>query len=234
MILFFKLGSAPFHSWYISIALQLPIVNLVWLLTVQKLIPFKIISMTFCEKTFSWLIAGSIVIRVGYLIIQSKFAKILIASSIVSNNWVLAGILGGSRTLWQKYFFVYRVLISLLVYTWGGQGLETIVFFTDRSLRSNWRLITILILRGFPPGPIFLIKITIIQSLAGQSFRFCGLTLLIGSAVRFLAIVNIVVLIQMGVGQSLFKTPLKLTSWGNIYMVNLLRGLWLFRSPFEL
>ena len=234
LIIFLKLGSAPFHSWYMSMALQLPIISLIWLLTIQKLIPFQIISLTFCEKTFSWLIIGSTIIRVGYMVIQSKFTKFLIASSVFSNNWVLRGILGGRGFLWQKYFIVYRILVTLLVLSWGGQGLETVVFFISRTLRFNWRLITIFILGGFPPGPIFLNKVLIIQSLVGQSYILLSLILVVGSSVRLLAVCNIVTLGQIRATQYFFKTPVKLSSWRNFFIVGFIRSLIVFRSPFEL
>ena len=82
-----------------SISLQLPNLNLIWLLTIQKVIPLQLISIIFCKKTLYYIIIISIILATRYLVIQVSLKKILIASSILSNNWILSAILAENTIL---------------------------------------------------------------------------------------------------------------------------------------
>ena len=65
----------------------------------------------------------------------------------------------------------------------------------------------IFILGGFPPGPVFFIKIFILQSLVRQRFAMLALGLIIGSTIRLLAVCNCVLLTQIGVSYKFFSKP---------------------------
>ena len=65
----------------------------------------------------------------------------------------------------------------------------------------------IFILGGFPPGPIFFIKIFILQSLISQRFSMLALGLIISSTIRLLAVCNCVLLTQIGVSYKFFRKP---------------------------
>ena len=66
----------------------------------------------------------SIILATRYLVIQVRFKKILIASSVLSNNWALSAMLAENTILWQKYFFSYRVFLVLLFIILGRGTME--------------------------------------------------------------------------------------------------------------
>jgi len=212
LLILIKIGAAPFHSWYISISLQLPNLNLIWLLTIQKVIPLQLISIIFCKKTLYYMIIISIILATRYLVIQVRFKKILIASSILSNNWALSAMLAENTILWQKYFFSYRVFLVLLFIILGRGTMEKTTSSSQAVFFIRVWVIILFFLRGFPPSPIFFIKISIVQSLVDQSLIFLGVILVISSSIRLFSRSNLVLSHQLGSSHQIFYQ----LNWGRV------------------
>lgn len=193
IIILLKLGVAPFHLWYTRVASSLPWGLMGWLFTVQKLIPLRILSIIYSDNFIAYFIILSVLIRVTHIVAQIAFKKILILSSVFSINWVIGAIITSSMYLWIKYFLIYRFVLILIILIVAIKG-QLIGLGPPLGLRHPLFvliLVLALIKRGFPPRPIFFIKISILIGLVHQSHIILSLGLIISSGVRILAYVNI-------------------------------------------
>jgi len=232
LLILIKIGVAPFHSWYMSMSLQLPNFNLIWLLTIQKVIPLQIISMIFCKKTLYYMIIISIMLATRYLLVQVRFKKILIASSILSNNWVLSAMLAENTLLWQKYFISYRGFLVLLFVTLGRGVIEKVPSSNQAIFYIRTWVMILFFFRGFPPSPIFFLKVYIVQSLVDQSLVFLRVSLIISSSIALFSRSNLVLTHQLGSSHQIFYQ----LDWGRVVLssirVTAVRGLIIFTQFF--
>jgi len=189
-----KLGAAPFQSWYVMVAYQLSPILFLWLVVIQKLIPFQIIYILIFKEIVLSVVFISIFIRTRFIIIQTNFKKVLIGSSIFSNNWVLRAInLEGIE--WKHYFVCYRRFISIFIWRTSIKIESNNFILCEQSLINlKIHILYRLILRGFPPGPIFIIKLIIVKHLVQERFIWLGIFLIIRSAITLLAFCNLLYL----------------------------------------
>ena len=146
---FIKLGIFPIHFWVPSVSSGLDWMPLFFILTVQKVAPFALITLV--VRTFDIYVIivlgvlGGLTSIVGSLLgnNQTDLRRMLGCSSIAHRGWLVLGCL---RNYFWGYFFIYCFNLILVFYF-----LHNSTFNTQRGIR-------ILSLRGLPPFFMFLGK----------------------------------------------------------------------------
>ena len=193
LILLIKLGAAPFHLWLIAMVNKITFLSLIWVRVIQKIIPLRLILfLSWSTRTIFFSLLRYI-LGVLHIIFQTKLIKMVVASSIYITPWVIIAFLLQESLGWIV-FFIYRrlqiVLISLII---------KILFLSlknrrlRRTLNDTFVLITILFLRGFPPRPLFFLKLKIVILIL-RSLRFIvSILFLVGSRVVIYNYLNMIV-----------------------------------------
>nr|ACK86650.1 NADH dehydrogenase subunit 2 [Paracyclopina nana] len=190
MILFCKLGAAPFHMWFVSVMIKLDWFSFIWMFSFQKLIPlfflFKLYtlwSMLLIFSTLSSLVHGLLVM---------KMKKALILSSVFSINWIYSSMIM-SGYLWLMYFLVYTIIKAFMVMI-TVSDISKRASSTHLSLSSGLLIFSyFMFLAGVPPSPIFFLKITILSHLVSMDFLMVALILLTSSIILMFMYMNSVV-----------------------------------------
>lgn len=111
-----KIGAAPFHFWYPEIAEGLRWINLLVLITWQKIAPIVLIIYNFrINLIFCLIILISIILRRMKSWNQTNLKKILVLSSINHTGWILS-IIFLNQSLWILYFIIYRFITINIIY----------------------------------------------------------------------------------------------------------------------
>lgn len=174
LVLIFKIGTPPFHSWVVSMAPDLTWINFFYFSSVIKIIPLNILRINYRSLMAIVVIFGRLVSTYGG-IFQYKLKLVLIYSSIFIYNWIFVMIMS-HRKNWLNFFVLY--VITLLV----------LVKFLVRTIKNEWdtnfNLISIrikfylflilLIIGGFPPFPIFFFKLSILINMLNLKILYLG------------------------------------------------------------
>ena len=174
-----KLGSAPFHGWFISIIKRSSLWILFLLSTIQKLIPLFILS--------NLNIGNSLIIF--FLLITSLFVvliiprvmnltKILAISSLTNLNWFIISSQISAKII-IIYFRIYFILILRIVFIYNNNGTNSLIQMNNINNFDKIILIFILIsLGGLPPFLGFLSKVLVLK-LAIYIFNYIFLLIII-------------------------------------------------------
>lgn len=179
--LLIKLAVAPYYYYIISISGRIRLFLLYWVLTFQKIIPFRILWELPIDRVS--LIIGLIVRIIDCLRAGLGKIKTLIVWSRFSRNWLILTI---------DYVGFFIGLEYLLTFWFCLTGLIIIIFRELNSINFSDRFIKYYILIrgiGLPPTGMFIIKIIIITNLLEQNIIFLCLFLLRGQV----AIVKILI-----------------------------------------
>lgn len=149
--LLIKLGYGIFYSWYPQITEGLTWINIFILSTIQKIIPFYIISFRF-TKIYFYIIFISLIISIISLIKLTSLRKIIAFSRISHLSWLIISFLS-NHSNWILYFYIYIFI-----------NINIIFYFNKNNLRSTFQLyyiksitikiiilISLLNLIGLPP-----------------------------------------------------------------------------------
>lgn len=190
LILFCKLGAAPFHMWFVRVIIKLDWFSFIWIFSFQKLIPL------FFLLKFYLFWGHLLVLRVlsslihGLLVIKIK--KALILSSVFRINWIYARIIIAGN-LWFIYFLVYsivKIVIVLVVIADFSKRLSA----TRVGLRGGLLVFSYFIfLAGIPPSPIFFLKMIIVRHIISLNILIITLVLLTSSIIFIYIYINSVV-----------------------------------------
>lgn len=173
--LLIKLAVAPYYYYIISISGRIRLFLLYWVLTFQKIIPFRILWELPIDRVS--LIIGLIVRIIDCLRVGLGKIKTLIVWSRFSRNWLILTI---------DYVGFFIGLEYLLTFWFCLTGLIIIIFRELNSINFSDRFIKYYILIrgiGLPPTGMFIIKIIIITNLLEQNIIFLCLFLLRGQVV---------------------------------------------------
>lgn len=157
--LLIKLSIPPLHLWLPLIAKFLPWKILLILLTLQKIIPFYIISLIKLFPHLLYIIIIICSILPPYIILNLTNFKLLISySSINQSSWIIL-LIYIKNIIWFKYFIFYS-FISLRLFS--------IILLSKISISINYfkshfkfNLLFIIIIfniAGLPPFSFFYIK----------------------------------------------------------------------------
>jgi len=197
LVAMIKLGAAPFHLWFIRIVEKLRITHFFWIAVPQKIIPFRLIQViSLPSSSFNKILLLRLLLASIHIIIQFKFMKILAASSIYITPWILFCFFTSDLISWL-FFITYSAI----------QALALTFFFTLKVKadplsykRSNvtyfLMMLLIIIMAGFPPRPLFFIKLRILFYLFRANLALSALLLML---IARIVIFNYLNVISLGV-----------------------------------
>lgn len=150
LFLSIKIGLFPFNFWYVYSVLNFPTLPLFFTLTFHKLFSTYIFSSFFPSSHLTqWAVGVIIIVTLltsSTLVASSpSLLSVIIISSLFNNIWiVLSSLLDFS--LFLLYFLIYSLLSFFLIF-YPSSPYTTPLFFS---------------LIGFPPLPLFFVKILIL------------------------------------------------------------------------
>nr|YP_010626038.1 NADH dehydrogenase subunit 2 [Inocellia digitiformis]WBK02836.1 NADH dehydrogenase subunit 2 [Inocellia digitiformis] len=173
--LFLKLGAAPFHFWFPSVAENLTwLMNLI-LLTWQKIAPMILISYLSNEIYMQFIAIFSTLIGSLGGLNQTNLRKIMAFSSINHIGWMISSLIMNNN-LWKIYFLIYSLLTILMISIFMNFNL---FFINQIYLMMNFNLMNkfllfmnFLSLGGLPPFLGFFPKWMIINNLILNNYFF--------------------------------------------------------------
>ena len=163
-----KLGIAPFHFWYATVAQGLTWGQNIMLIVIQKIGPLHLMfsGLSSSSSLVTILILSSCIVGGLGGLNQSQLRKVIAYSSINHISWTVAGMLR-SRWLWLKYYFVYCYMSIYLIYQ---LIVLNVININDLSKVVGTGVIisisaSLLRLGGLPPFLGFIPKLSVIHIL---------------------------------------------------------------------
>lgn len=184
IILLFKIGLVPFHTWFLIIRTSFSWENLYLFLTSQKAIPLHLLSNYTNFSLTLVALARWIISRIRRLS-RKRIKKLIIYSSLF-----IGGILLFLLTYqfdWIKFLVVYS-LITLPIFTYNKNlSLKKNCSIEEEASRRGgvWVWLLFLNLGGIPPLPGFFLKLNFITSI---NFAFLELILFLTTSIVLLYI----------------------------------------------
>nr|YP_009927057.1 NADH dehydrogenase subunit 2 [Indochinamon bhumibol]QNT10753.1 NADH dehydrogenase subunit 2 [Indochinamon bhumibol]BCL51415.1 NADH dehydrogenase subunit 2 [Indochinamon bhumibol] len=176
--LLLKLGSAPFHFWFPQVMSGLTWLQVMILMTLQKIAPMFLIS--YISSTFSNLnkiiylstILSAIMGALGGLNMMN-LRKMMAFSSINHMSWMLISVVI-SDSLWVIYFIFYSIISSSIVILFNMFQTFTLSDFMKSSqismpIHSLLMSLNFLSLGGLPPFTGFIPKWMLTQLLINNN-----------------------------------------------------------------
>uniref|UniRef100_A0AAU7YSK9 NADH-ubiquinone oxidoreductase chain 2 n=1 Tax=Pheidole spathifera TaxID=615503 RepID=A0AAU7YSK9_9HYME len=157
--LMMKLSIPPFHLWLPLMAKSLPWNMLLILLTLQKIIPFYMMSLIHLPSPLLYMIIIICSILPPYIMLNLTNFKMLMAySSINQSSWMIL-LIYFKTIIWFKYFMFYTI-ISLSLFSILNLS-KTIM--TSSYLKSSFKfnmlfIILMFNMSGLPPFSFFYMK----------------------------------------------------------------------------
>lgn len=148
MAVVLKLGLFPFYMWVPAVASFLSWPALVFTFTVQKVLPFYFFGSLFGPLLFVPLFL-SIFVAGAHGIREVRFKGVMSYSSVGHSAWLGMGAQD----------------LALLVFLWGAYTICFVPFIWGPSLLSLY------LVRGVPPSPLFLSKALVSAHLWHFGFR---------------------------------------------------------------
>jgi len=127
-----------------------------------------------------------------HMIFQFKIMKIIAASSIYSTPWLVSSFIASDVLSWVL-FFSYSFIQGfwLILIYWQLLKPDPLTTKNTRTM-SYINLTTILILAGFPPRPLFFIKLNIVWNLLAMGRFIIGLSFIIAASLVIYSYLNMV------------------------------------------
>nr|ALO77502.1 NADH deshydrogenase subunit 2 [Gloeosoma sp. GLO01] len=114
--LLLKMGAAPFHFWFPEIIEGLNWINILILLTWQKIAPMILLMYNLKLINFiSTIIISSIIISTISSFNQISIRKILVFSSINHIGWMLSAMIF-NQSIWLIYLMIYSLMTFLMIF----------------------------------------------------------------------------------------------------------------------
>nr|QVT11117.1 NADH dehydrogenase subunit 2 [Rhagoletis pomonella]QVT11130.1 NADH dehydrogenase subunit 2 [Rhagoletis pomonella] len=166
--LLLKSGAAPFHFWFPNVMEGLSWMNVLILMTWQKIAPLVLISYTNWSNFIYLVIVLSTVMGSLGGLNQTSLRKLMAFSSINHLGWMLTA-MQASESTWLIYFFMYSFLSFSLIFMFNNFKMYHInqvfnSFFNSKILKFCL-FFNLLSLGGLPPFIGFLPKWLVIQLL---------------------------------------------------------------------
>jgi NADH-ubiquinone oxidoreductase chain 2 len=194
VILIIKIGIAPFHLWFIIIINKINILNLIWVSVIQKLVPLRL----FIFVRYVELLSHIVVIRLRLaslnIIVQTKFNKIIGASSVYSSSWLVVRVIIVERLTWG-FILIYAFAQTNLVIFYNWIKISPIKSLFRQSYYIGLLIISfILILGGFPPSPLFFMKLILIQESVSQNITLLVMSLVVNARIVIFSYLNLILI----------------------------------------
>nr|YP_009744752.1 NADH dehydrogenase subunit 2 [Phyllodiaptomus tunguidus]QIG86762.1 NADH dehydrogenase subunit 2 [Phyllodiaptomus tunguidus]UDF84402.1 NADH dehydrogenase subunit 2 [Phyllodiaptomus tunguidus]UDF84415.1 NADH dehydrogenase subunit 2 [Phyllodiaptomus tunguidus] len=164
VMILFKMGLPPLHSWMVSIFLASPLWVIFLISTVQKLIPLHILAVM---QIPSSLLTGFVLLTLVLSLMTAKnmqsIRPMLILSTFGNSCWMAASTLLSKLWLWFLFFyslFLASALKSLL--SFNIQKLSSLL--SESQFVKILCFLNFLNLAGLPPFSGFLLKLTLLKT----------------------------------------------------------------------
>nr|YP_009868538.1 NADH dehydrogenase subunit 2 [Dolichoderus quadripunctatus]QKG63372.1 NADH dehydrogenase subunit 2 [Dolichoderus quadripunctatus] len=153
--LMIKLGVPPFHFWMPLISMYMSWMNLFFLLTIQKIIPFSILSIMNDKNSIMLImVILSSIIPPIMMLTQLKFKKILTYSSINQSSWMIM-LIFMKNIFWIMYMINYMIITMLIFYFINFYKMS----FNYLYLNFNTIMLMMMLnMAGTPPFSFFMFK----------------------------------------------------------------------------
>nr|YP_010758084.1 NADH dehydrogenase subunit 2 [Wormaldia spinosa]WEU80089.1 NADH dehydrogenase subunit 2 [Wormaldia spinosa] len=180
-----KLGSAPFHYWYVQIIAGMNWKNCFLLLTWQKIIPLIMLMYNFSFPMMFIFILFNTFFGSMEGLNQMNIRKIMTLSSVNHLGWMII-ILTMNETLWFIYFLMYSIILLILILMFNMMNLSSmnqIYFLKNNFLTSFNIMINLLSLGGLPPLMGFFPKWISIQFMIMNNLNIMNLFMVMMSLI---------------------------------------------------
>jgi len=182
LIICLKARLPPMHIWLIQvISIKIPI-QIILILTTQKLLPINLMSYNITPSIILVIILSSIIGGFGG-ILQNSIIKIIAYSSFAHGGWILCNLIINIKT-WIIYFMVYRINLWLLLVLCSTQSLNKLSNTNEFRHINKVNFTTIILsLGGIPPLIGFITKIITIIYLIETEITLTLAYLIIGTVI---------------------------------------------------
>ena len=160
-----KLGTPPFHIWFIIIIKTSPFFIIILLSTVQKIIPLYFIRNIFFSKALFFIsIFLTRIFSAALLWTIVSIGKLLAISSIININWILIRTQISFKLVFL-FIFIYLHLLLGLVLILNKNNSKTFIQRTNKigTVDKVGIILIFMSLGGLPPLLGFLIKLVILK-----------------------------------------------------------------------
>jgi len=159
--LLLKLSMFPFHFWFISVLYKFSSFGLFLVCSFHKLPSFLILSYFSSFFSLPIIFASillSLVLSAGLMLITSDFRLLVLASSVGNNSWFLMASLSSSFLL-LLFLAIYSLFLFIII------RYSPFLSNTIQLSSSLYRFLfcfSLVLLAGFPPFPLFFLKVIIV------------------------------------------------------------------------
>nr|YP_010872849.1 NADH dehydrogenase subunit 2 [Pheidole fervens]WGV34035.1 NADH dehydrogenase subunit 2 [Pheidole fervens] len=207
LALMMKLSIPPLHLWLPLIAKFLPWNMLLILLTLQKIIPFYVLSLIAFHSYILYLLIFFCSIIPPYLMLNMINFKMLMSySSINQTSWMIL-LIYMKNIIWFKYFLFYSFITFSLFSSMYIYKLSMTSNYMKSHYKFNFLFIIFLFnLAGFPPFSFFFMKwFSMFIFLKSSSMIIILLVMMLSSLIMLYIYVNMMINLFF-----IFKTKSKL------------------------
>nr|QYC35767.1 NADH dehydrogenase subunit 2 [Vibidia duodecimguttata] len=221
--IFMKMGAAPFHFWYPSIAFGLSWSNLMILMTWQKIAPMILIMYNFqMNMYFCMIIMLSMTISGLKSWNQTSLKKILALSSINHIGWMTASMLL-NQSLWILYFIIYMFIsinLILILKKYNINNLkELMMIFNLNKSTKFFFFFNFFSLGGIPPFLGFFPKWLILKTLMDNNMYMLAFIMIFTTLLTLYIYMRMIIqplMLKMKENKMIFKN----SDTFYIYMMN--------------
>nr|UDF84428.1 NADH dehydrogenase subunit 2 [Phyllodiaptomus tunguidus]UDF84441.1 NADH dehydrogenase subunit 2 [Phyllodiaptomus tunguidus] len=184
VMILFKMGLPPLHSWMVSILLESPLWIIFLISSVQKLIPLHILAVL---QIPSSLLSGFVLLTLILSLMTVKnmqsIRPMLILSTFGNSCWMAASTLLSKLWLWFLFFYSLFLASALKsLHSFNIQKLSSLL--SESQFVKVLCFLNFLNLGGLPPFSGFLLKLTLLKTfLLGTSLilmlSLIGLSLIV-------------------------------------------------------
>uniref|UniRef100_A0AAU7LKM9 NADH-ubiquinone oxidoreductase chain 2 n=1 Tax=Syrbatus sp. 1 RRMO-2024a TaxID=3154167 RepID=A0AAU7LKM9_9COLE len=184
IIMMMKMGSAPFHFWFIEIMNKLNWYNSFMLMSWQKLTPMIIINYSMNFYLIMFIICLNMLISL-IKINQNSIQKIFSYSSINNMGWMMSLMLI-NKNLWMMFISIYSTILFNLIYL---LNMYKIFMMNHLFMKMNFNLFNLFLFSNFismmsiPPFIGFLTKWMTIQNLIFNNYYLITITMMMMTSI---------------------------------------------------
>jgi NADH:ubiquinone oxidoreductase subunit 2 (subunit N) len=188
-----KLGTAPFHMWFMRVVEKLSFIHIFWLAVPQKIIPLRIIQLiTLPSSNFNKVILVRVALASLHIITQLKLLKMLAASSVYITPWIVFSFLHSDLVRWV-FFLLYSLTQGLVIRLLFKIKIKADPVSLKRRSLAYYNLVFLMLtIAGFPPSPLFFIKLYVVFYLFTVRIGITALGLMLIASVSIFNYLNMV------------------------------------------
>nr|AWN56232.1 NADH dehydrogenase subunit 2 [Eriopis connexa] len=234
-----KMGMVPFHFWYIEVIEGLNWINILIMMTWQKITPMIMLMYNFnMNYFFCMIIMLSMLISGLKSWNQTSMKKIMALSSINHMGWML-GLMFINQSLWMFYFFIYTLISTNFIMMMNKFNIYNISELSNlMNLNKSTKFFfffNLMSLGGIPPFMGFLPKWLVLKILMENNFYLMAFFMV------FLTLLSLYIYMRLIIQSLTFKISEKKNIFKNFnsfffYFINFINimGIIIFTTIFNI